>query len=374
MLTSSIINFSCSFFRNYDFISFKPESNFIIITGNNGIGKTNILEALSLFCPGRGLRNKKLNEISNLNYSPIKPWSVSGTTYGLDGESKIITKYSYAPEDHKRYITINDIEIKKQKELTNSCSISWIVPQMDGVFIQGSSSRRKLLDKLASNFDPTYTDTLHKYEYFVKERLTILKQQNPDQDWLTVIERKISELAVIIAAARVETCTIIQNILDKLDYNLPKIQISVEGALEKQIFSTPSLQLEQDFCNILKKSRDFDLLSKRTNAGTHKSDLLVFNLSKNISAEMCSTGEQKLLLLAIFLAEVLAFIEVKGIIPVLLLDDIMSYLDKDRRYMLYEIIRDIGAQAWMTGTDEEHFSFISSEEQRIKIQNNELII
>lgn len=354
-------------------MSFKPESKFTIITGNNGIGKTNMLEALSLFCPGRGLRNTKLEEMLNLNFSSTNPWKISGTVYGLDGESIVSTQFSSSSQEKKRRITINDIEIKKQHELARACSISWVVPQMDGVFIQGSSSRRKLLDKLCSNFNETYSDILNKYEYFIKERLSILKQDNPDNDWLNVIERKISELAVIIASIRIETCSTIQNILDKLDYNLPKIRISVQGDLEKQIFSTPSLQLEQDFCNILNKNREIDSFSKRTNVGVHKSDLLVFNAFKNINAEMCSTGEQKLLLLAIFLAEVLAFIEVKGIIPILLLDDIMSYLDKERRYMLYEIMRDLGAQVWMTGTDEEHFSFITSS-QIVKIENNKLII
>lgn len=373
MLISEIKHFSCSFFRNYEFISFNPESKFTIITGHNGIGKTNILEALSLFCPGRGLRHKKLEEMLNINYTTIKPWKISGITYGLDGESNIITKYSPNNHTKKRSIIINDIEVTKQKTLSNSCNISWIIPQMDGVFIQGSSSRRKLLDKIASNFNITHTDTINKYDYFIRERLSILKQPKPDEDWLSVIEKKIAELAVTIAATRVETCTTLQNILDKIDYNLPKIRLSVDGDLEKQIFSTPSLQLEQDFCNILKNGRSFDSLSKRTNVGTHRSDLLVFNLSKNIGADMCSTGEQKLLLLAIFLAEVLAFIDVKGIIPILLLDDIMSYLDKERRYMLYEIIKDIGAQVWMTGTDEEHFDFIKSG-QRVKIQNNKLII
>ncbi|MBP9792262.1 MAG: DNA replication/repair protein RecF [Rickettsiales bacterium] len=373
MLISSIQNFSCSFFRNYEHVSFKPESKFIIITGNNGIGKTNILEALSLFSPGRGLRNTKLEEMLNLNFSPLHPWKISGTIHGIDGESIMTTQFLPEIQEKKRHISINEIEIKKQQDLYNICSISWVIPQMDGVFIQGSSSRRKFLDKLCSNFNNTYADTLNKYEYFIKERLALLKQDKPDQDWLTVVERKASELAVIIAAIRVETCSIIQNILEKLDYNLPKIRISVEGNLEKQIFSTPSLQLEQDFCNILKKNRDFDALSKRTNVGIHRSDLLVFNISKNINADMCSTGEQKLLLLAIFLAEVLAFIEVKGIIPILLLDDIMSYLDRERRYMLYEIIRDIGAQVWMTGTDEEHFDLITSG-QIVKIQNNKIVI
>lgn len=373
MLISKIKYFSCSFFRNYEFVSFKPESKFTIITGNNGIGKTNILEALSLFCPGRGLRYKKLDEMLNINNTAVKPWKISGTTFGLDGESNIASQYSPQTQTKKRSITINDLEIKKQQALSNACNISWIIPQMDGVFIQGSSSRRKLLDKIASNFNPTHTDTINKYDYFIRERLSILKQQKADEDWLSVTERKIAELAVIIATTRVETCATLQNILDKIDYNLPKIRLSMDGDLEKQIFSTPSLQLEQDFCNILKNGREFDSLSKRTNVGTHRSDLLVFNLSKNVSADMCSTGEQKLLLLAIFLAEVLAFIDAKGIIPILLLDDIMSYLDKERRYMLYEIMRDIGAQVWMTGTDEEHFSFIKSG-QKVRIEKNKLII
>ena len=374
MLKSEVKHFSCSFFRNYDFVSFTPESDIIVITGNNGIGKTNILEALSLFAPGRGIRNNKLNEMFNVNQSPIKPWQISGTTFGFDGESEIITKYSPTSQEKKRTILINSLEIKKQQELLQSCNISWIIPQMDSTFIQGSSVRRKLLDKLSSNFNATYTDTLNKYDYFLKERSTLLKHEKADPDWLSIIERNIAELAVIIATERVETCNTIQTILDNLDYNLPKIKISIDGTIEKQIFSTPSLQLEQDFCNILKNNRTFDALSKRTNEGIHRSDLLVFNLSKNVKAEMCSTGEQKLLLLAIFLAEVLAFIEVKGIIPILLLDDIMSYLDKERRYMLYEIVRDIGAQAWITSTDKEHFKDMELQGQFVKVQDNKLII
>lgn len=366
-----IKNLELNFFRNYKHLNFPSENNNIIITGNNGSGKTNILEAVSLLIPGRGLRSSKIEHMDT--HHEHVPWFIDAAITCGSEVNYVKTGRTYDTQNSRRFVEINSDSQSKNSELSSLMSVNWVVPQMNHIFITGTSVRRKLLDKIVSNFEPEHSKHLLSYEYNLKERNNLLKQQKYDSDWMSVIENSIAQTAVTIATSRVKTLQIIQESMDKLEYDFPKAILSIDGDIEKQIYDRSSLDIENDFKVLLKKNRQLDFLTKRTNAGIHRSDLLVYDQTKAIKAENCSTGEQKLLLISIFLAEIFAQIDWKNKVPVLLLDDIAAHLDEKNRMLLCEIISSIGAQAWITGTDSEMFDFMKGKAAFVKIINNELV-
>lgn len=359
------------FFRNYEYLDFSPKTNSVVITGDNGVGKTNILEAISLLAPGRGLRGSKLSEI-DMHYAG-NPWKLEAFIDGYRDFSHIITGRVGDIEASKRFLEIDKSNITNQGALSEIISVSWITPQMDQVFIMGASVRRKLLDKIVGVFDIDHHKRLSGYDYYLRERSNLLKTNHYDNDWMKVIEDNIAKTAVIIAASRVQTLEIIQDTIDTLKYKFSKARVSVEGLLEEKISKIPAIQIEEEFKEILRNNRQIDMLTKRTNAGIHKSDLLVYSQEKNIKAETCSTGEQKFLLISIFLAEVFAQIRWKNRVPIILLDDILSHLDEENRRLLCDIVVDVGAQSFITGTDRNMFQFMKNNIEFINIENNKLI-
>jgi DNA replication and repair protein RecF len=357
-------------FRNYRHLDFIPQSNHIIITGSNGVGKTNILEAISLLAPGRGLLNNKLEDMDTHGAQP--PWKIEALIEGHGGSNYIATGRVKNDESSRRFIEIDEANFPKQAALSKIVNISWVVPQMDQIFITGASVRRKLLDRIVSNFEFEYSKQLTIYEYYLKERSNLLKNVKYDSDWMKVIEHNMAQAAVIIATARIQIVEMLQQVMDELEYDFPKALLSIEGLLEEKIHKMPALQIEKEFAETLLKNRAIDSFTKRTNAGIHRSDLLVCNKEKGIKAKTCSTGEQKSLLISLFLTEIFAQIQWRNQMPIILLDDIVAHLDEERRRLLSDIILNIGAQVWITGTDQNMFRFIKNNTEFVTIKDNKL--
>ncbi len=364
-------------FRNYLTLDLKlpNQHNIIVITGKNGSGKTNILEAISLLSPGKGIRGCKLSDINNEG-AVNSCWYVESEIAGFYGHERIETWLD--PEaikdgKNKRYVKVNDQSIKAQAELTKLLTISWITPQMDQLFISGTSARRNFLDRIVQNFEPSHTKHLMAYEHSMKERARLLKEKNYDINWLSALENNMAELAIPIAASRVQAVEYIEEIMDEINHPFPKARMLVTGEVESRMHKVPAVQLEDEFREILQKNRSLDAATGRTNVGIHKSDLLVYYKNKNLQADKCSTGEQKSLLLSIFLAEVFAQIKWRAQTPILLLDEVLAHLDESRRDTLCQIIKDTKAQAWITGTESETFIPIKNDSQFFKIENSHLI-
>ncbi len=366
-----------SSFRNYLSIELKPLSQYnnIIITGRNGSGKTNILEAISLLSPGKGIRGCKLSEISN-DTTQGSCWHIDAEIASFYGHERIETWLDpQALEDgrSKRQVKVNDQSIKTQAELTKLLTISWITPQMDQLFISGASTRRKFLDRIVQNFEPSHAKHLMAYEHAMRERARLLKDKNYDINWLSVLENNMAEVAIPIAASRVQTAEYVEEIMGEIDHPFPKARMVVDGEIESKMHKVPAVQLEDEFRGSLQKNRGLDAAIGRTNVGVHKSDLLVYYKGKNLQADKCSTGEQKSLLLSIFLAEVFAQIKWRAQTPILLLDEVLAHLDENRRDILCQVIKDTKAQTWITGTESEIFTPIKNESQFFKIENSKLI-
>ncbi len=355
-------------FRNYRSLSIELNANPVVLSGNNGSGKTNILEAISLLSPGKGFRKIKLSDADMISEGRgLFPWSLSAIiNKGI--EESLVGTGRLSLGDSKRITKIDRDVVKNQSELTSIFSVMWLTPQMDGLFMGSSSDRRKFLDRLVYNFDPEHASRIFSYEYTMRERAKIL-QQNNDAAWLSVLENKMAERAVSIAAARLDTIEHIQAVINEFKTAFPKAIIGVEGHVEEIMRNNSALQAEEMLRKQLFETRAYDAKSGRTNVGTHRSDFVVFHAEKNMHASSCSTGEQKALLLSIILAEARAKSIWKGGVPVLLLDEVVAHLDEVRRISLFEEIFSMQSQVWMTGTDIELFKEIRGKAQFFSVNN-----
>lgn len=352
-----ISKLSLTQFRNYDSLTLQTEEKPIVLTGKNGAGKTNILEAISFLSPGRGLRSVKLQNVDRINEAGENYcWAVSATIQNNHNSTQIGTgRDPLKNERGKRIIRIDGTPIKNQAELAESLSVMWLTPQMDGLFIGAASDRRKFLDRLVYNFDPEHASRVYSYEYSMRERIKLL-QNNGDNAWLNVLETKMAERAIAIAIARKEAVEVIQSFIHKTQSPFPKALIAIEGEVENMIIDKPALMSEQEYARRLYNIRSQDAITGRTGFGIHKSDMQVIHAEKHMHAASCSTGEQKAMLLSIIMAEARAKAHYKQTLPILLLDEVVAHLDEHRREYLFEEFISLGTQVWMTGTDTTLFS------------------
>ncbi|MCX4084506.1 DNA replication/repair protein RecF [Rickettsia hoogstraalii] len=347
-------------YRNFKNLELKADNTPIILIGENGSGKTNILEAISLFYPGRGLRSAKLAYIckASEDYCIVK--ALLQSKLGLAEFSTHIKRSS-----NRRITEYNESKIANN-ELSKFTSMVWLTPQMEGIFTSGSSDRRKFLDRIVYNFDPKHAELVSKYEYYMHERNKILAEDIRDDNWLKIIEEKMADMSSHIANNRLKTLEFMQQAIDELENEFPKADLSIDGIVEQKI-----LDGEENIVNFitaeLYQTRSKDKLLGRTSFGVHKSDFLVKHQKKNILAKFCSTGEQKAILIAIILAEMNYAIKLTKIAPILLLDEVFVHLDDKRRQYLIEFFTGLNMQLWVTATDLEGIENFANKAQLIRL-------
>ncbi len=344
-------------------------SGFVVLSGPNGAGKTNVLEAVSLLSPGRGLRGAKIMEIQCRESG--KPWAVSTTVTGKNSTVQIGT--GLEPQTEKRIIRINTETVRAQAALSDYLSCVWLTPQMDRLFIDSASHRRKFLDRLIFAFDPGHAGRVNRYENAMAQRSRLLRDGMNDMSWLAALESQMAETGVAIAAARLEFVQRLQSASEKCgDGPFPLARLTAAGTIETLIARGPALEAEEIFAYQLSESRNRDAVTGGAATGPHKSDLNVVYAAKNMSADQCSTGEQKALLIGIILAHARLIAAERGAPPILLLDEVAAHLDPDRRAALYEILADLKGQVWLTGTEEGLFESIATTRQFFHVENGSL--
>lgn len=361
-------------FRNYASLSLTLHPSPVVLRGANGAGKTNILEALSLLAPGRGLRGAKLremdraiarnawqvaggaNEHSNTP-PPATPWVVAATVKTGSEATYIGTGRDPESNIEKRITKIDGQKVKGAATLAQHISIQWLTPAMDQVFVEGGTPRRKLLDRIVYSFTPEHATRVAAYELATRERTRILtERQMTDPYWLSVLEQQMAEHAVAITLARLETIERLRSALAKEITHFPRAEIALEGVLETWLQQGASaLDVEAKFAERLLVLRGADASRGRASEGPHRSHFSVIHSHKQAAAERCSTGEQKALLLAIVLASARARALWCGVPPILLLDEVIAHLDVDKRASLFDLIKALKVQVWMTGTDAADF-------------------
>jgi DNA replication and repair protein RecF len=333
---SFIKNLSLNNYRVYKNNSFNFGENINIIYGKNGIGKTNILEALSLLSPGKGLLNADVDEI--LKKDEKIGWSVLAKL-----EHELVESVAVYTEESKKKIKINGNIIRGQNELNNIFNIIWLTPNMQNFFMEEKAVRRKFLDRCVYMFDLQHAARVSKYEFLVKERLKVLLEPSKtDEKWLLVLEQRIAEAGVAIAKARESLVKKMNALLEKSDFDFPKFTLHIEDGVFLD---------NLNFQEILLKNRTKDRETKRTNDGVHKSDLELFYYTKNMNAKLCSTGEQKLLLISLTLLRAFMCIDEKISSPIILLDEVFSYLDNRKKTALFLELKNLKVQSFITATD-----------------------
>lgn len=372
----SLSSLSLSNFRNYGHARIEVSPSPVVLTGANGAGKTNILEAISLLSVGRGLRRAKLSELDSLP-SGITPqaWAIAANVMGRQGEVKIGTgRLSDNYEDNdKRIVKIDGKIMRGQAELSRHVSLIWLTPQMEQLFAEGASSGRKFLDRLVYSFDSQHSSRINEYDYAMRERNKLLQYGREDSNWLDTLEQKMAECATSIAIARLSTCEHINHTITISPLSFPKAHVDVFGFVEDLLKNVISaIEAENSLKNALANSRNHDAAAGRTSVGTHKSELCVTHVKKNMPAEACSTGEQKALMLSIVLAQARSGAIWHGVVPIILLDEVAGHLDATRRLELFEEICQIGAQTWMTGTDAHLFYGLQEKAQFFKVDNGKI--
>ncbi len=369
----SISQITLSHFRNYADMRLICGARPIILTGANGSGKTNLVEAISLLVPGRGLRRAALVDLQNR--SAASSWAVAVELRTGSGNLKIGTGRDGTQEagEERRLIHINGKPSRGQTALAEQVVMAWITPDMDRLLVEGASARRKFLDRLVYSFDPAHGARVQRYEKAMRERLRLLREGIADAAWLSALEDEMAQTAVAIAAARRHMITRLRIAIAESGDIFPRADIEVRGTAEDMLADKPALLVEDALRVGFARSRGEDAMHGTCAVGAHRSDLYVVHRAKQCPADLCSTGEQKALLIALMLAFVRLLSEQRRVMPLFLLDDIAAHLDDYRRSALFDEIRAMGVQAWLTGTDQESFARLLPYAQAFRVENGEVV-
>lgn len=348
-----------SHFRSYPYLDLSVAAKHIVLSGPNGIGKTNILEAISFLSAGRGLRKAKLTDVSPIstNYK----WVVVAELF--DGENCTTIGTGIDPENSgSRLLRINGAEELSTNTLSLYTNIHWITPALDRIFLEGGTQRRAFFDKFVGALFPAHLTHLSRFERVMRERNFLLKSKNLQVGWLQSLEHKMVEESMVLAFNRLETLSLLKESLELIRNTTP-FQPGVlhfsEGVEKKISLGSSSIDVEVSMLQQLERSREEDSFSGKSTIGAHKMDFTLTHGVKNIEAKFCSTGEQKNLLFGLMLS----FLQLQRIksngVPILLLDEVAAHLDENHRQVLFKTLDELDIQVWYTGTDNELFNSLN---------------
>lgn len=341
----------------------------MVLTGPNGAGKTSILEALSLLAPGRGLRRARLADFARRSEgTSASGWSVSVRARTPDRAIDVRTVWTDDGGGRdRRQLTIDGLPAKGQAALSEVLALIWLTPDMDGLFGEGTAVRRRFLDRLVFGLDPGHATRTNAHDRAVLQRSALLRRPRPDPAWLSAIEERIAGDAVAIVAARREVAARISDACRRRPGPFPAAMISTEGPVERWLDEGPALAAEDRVRDALAHSRVADADTGGAAVGAHRSDVVVRHAASSRLATACSTGEQKMLLIAIVLASAALQAERRRIVPLLLLDDVPAHLDRRHRQALFDAVAALDAQAWYAGTDRDAFASLAGDAQFIVV-------
>lgn len=357
---AAVVRLSLTDFRCYGRVRVEVEAESVVLTGPNGAGKTNLLEAVSFLSPGRGLRRAKLGEVDRRERSSenASPWAVAAVVETGTGTVSIGTGHETGEgrTTERRVVRIDGHTVRGHKDLAQHLAMVWLTPDMDRLFMDGSSARRRFVDRLVYGFQPTHAGEVAAYETVLRDRARLLADGNADPAWLDALEDGIARHGVAIAAARAETVRRLDRACAERDGPFPAARLTLTGDLDAWLTEMPAVAVEDRVRDALRASRGHDAAQGGAACGAHRTDLQAVYAAKDRPARECSTGEQKALLLSILLAMARELKAERGDAPVLLLDEVVAHLDGARRAALFDEISHLRAQAWLTGTDDELFA------------------
>ena len=358
-------------FRNYAALSLELAPGAVVLSGDNGAGKTNLLEAISFLTPGRGLRRAPYADVAREGGDG--GFALHARIEGQEGQVEIGTGISGgdAAGEGGRRVRINGAPARSAEDMLEWLRVVWLTPAMDGLFPGPAVDRRRFLDRLVLAIDPGHGQRALDYEKAMRGRNRLLTEGSRDGAWFDAIETQMAETGVAIAAARAELVRLLAAMIDRLPGSgpFPQADISLAGDLESALGNAPAVDVEERYRAALASGRERDRAAGRTLDGPHRSDLVVRHQPKSMPAELCSTGEQKALLVGIVLSHARLTGEMSGLTPILLLDEIAAHLDAGRRAALFSILEQLNCQAFMTGTDAALFSSLARRAQFLTVDH-----
>lgn len=357
MSALSLSELSLSHFRSHRRAVLACDGRPVAIYGPNGAGKTNLLEAVSMLSPGRGLRRASPEDL--IRRPEALGWKVTGLLHSGQQTHEIET---WAEPAASRSVRI-DGKAAPQIALGRIGRVLWLVPSMDRLWIEGAEGRRRFLDRATLSFEPTHAEAVLSYEKAMRERNRLLKDMVRDAHWYHALEKQMADAGAKIHQNRCNTIAELAAAQEATQTAFPTAALSL-------IHAGPAIEAPEDPAALtaaFAQNRVRDMGAGRTLMGPHRADLQAVFADKGVSAKDCSTGEQKALLISLILANGRALIRDFGAPPILLLDEVAAHLDQTRRAALYDEICALGSQAFMTGTGPELFAELGSRAQYVEV-------
>jgi len=345
----------------------------VVLTGANGAGKTNLIEAISLLAPGRGLHRATIDGLAFSEGDGA--WSVSAEIEGMLGLSTLGTGID--PPTAEETATARKCRVDRESvgsaaAFADHLRVVWLTPAMDPLFNGPASERRRFLDRLVLAVDAQHSSRVSALERSLRSRNRLLEEGQSDPHWLDAVEHETAEVAVAVAAARAETVNRLSGALTATRDAAPEFphaEIALDGWMEKLLPTQSAREIEDRYRALLRENRGRDAAAGRTLDGPHRTDFIATHASKGIPAADASTGEQKALLIRLVLAHARLIKEMTGFAPLLLLDEVVAHLDPARRAALYDALSALGAQVWMTGADPAAFGDIIGRAKVFVVRN-----
>ncbi|MEC7207533.1 MAG: DNA replication/repair protein RecF [Pseudomonadota bacterium] len=367
-------------FRNYPSAELGLQSKAVVLTGPNGAGKTKLLEAVSMLAPGRGLRRAQRGEIGHFSEQLTQnrtdrtkevqgaSWSVFAELSGPEGVVAVGTGQApEQPDAPRRVVRVNGVA-SAQTDLARLVTLSWLTPQMDGLFIGAPSARRRFIDRLAIAFDPAHSGRLSRYQKAWRERTRLLSDGHTDENWCASLEKILAETGIAISATRSALIDDINRESGLLASSFPVVKAHLTGqAADWLEAGLPAIDIEDRILLAARQNRQAGLSHM---PGPHETDLTL--VYKGQSAHLASTGEQKALMIAMVLAHAVLQDKRLGRPPILLLDDVAAHLDPARRAELFSLCSELSGQVWYSGVDAQAFLALREEAQFIAVSDGQL--
>jgi len=341
-------------FRNYQAVGWRPEGRLAVVTGPNGSGKTNLLEAISLLVPGRGLRGARIGELARHGTTS---WAVAARFETPHGPCDIGTGTPHDGPTDRRVFRLDGAAPRNQAELATRVAAVWLTPQMDRLFQEGASGRRRFLDRLVYAQEPGHAREIAAFDTAMAQRNRLLAERGADSVWLAGLEDAMTRHAVAATAARMALVSRLNAALaGGIAGAFPPARLGLVSDIAERLAAEPAVAVEDWLRTALAAARPRDAAAGSAQVGAHRADMTLADATTGLAAEQASTGQQKALLIGVILGHAAVLADARGFAPLLLLDEPAVHLDATRRDQLFAALRLLPAQVVITGTDRDIFA------------------